>query len=70
MNLAHLCAWQTWIQNSVISTALAKYVCLVIKNFYFMAVLKYFEYMMQDIDKRVIHSVLTSVVLLSSWCTR
>ncbi len=31
--------------NSVISTALAKYMCLVIKNFYLTAAPEYFEYM-------------------------
>ncbi len=31
--------------NSIISTALAKYMCLDIKNFYLTAALDYFEYM-------------------------
>jgi hypothetical protein len=31
--------------NSIISTALAKYMCLDTKNFYLTAVLEYFEYM-------------------------
>jgi hypothetical protein len=33
------------LHNSVISTKGGKYMCLDIKNFYLMAVLKYFEYM-------------------------
>jgi hypothetical protein len=32
-------------QNIVISTALVKYMCPNIKNFYLMAVLEYFKYM-------------------------
>ena len=31
--------------NSVVSTALAKYMCIDIKNFYLMAKLEYYEYM-------------------------